>query len=111
METTSDHVVVSANGEVLAESDRAVVLHETGISDRYYLPKDDVRMDLLESTTHHTRCPWKGEASYWSASVGDEVLENVAWSYEEPIPDAEQIHGMLAFYPDRVEIDVEGAGR
>jgi uncharacterized protein (DUF427 family) len=107
MEATTVHVVVSANGKVLAESDRPVVLRETGLSDRYYLPKDDVRMELFEPTTHHTTCPWKGEASYWSASVGHDVLANVAWSYEDPIPDAEPIHGMVAFYPDRVDIDVE----
>jgi len=107
METSSLHVVVSANGKVLAESERPVVLRETGLPERYYLPKDDVRMDLFEATSHHTTCPWKGQASYWSADTGDEVLENVAWSYEDPIPDAEPIRGMVAFYPNRVDIDVE----
>ena len=106
MQTTGDHVVVSANGQVLAESDRPVVLRETGLRERYYVPKDDVRMELFEPTDHHTMCPWKGQASYWSASVGDEVLENVAWSYEDPISDAEPIHGMLAFYADRVDVNV-----
>jgi len=106
MERTSLHVVVSADGEVLADSERPVVLRETGLPKRYYLPRDDVHMELLEPTSHHTTCPWKGQASYWSANAGGQVLENVAWSYEDPIPDAEQIRGMLAFYPDRVEIDV-----
>jgi uncharacterized protein (DUF427 family) len=106
METTSTHVVVTANGQVLADSTRPVVLRETGLPKRYYLPKDDVRMELLEPTSHHTTCPWKGQASYWSTNAGDSVLENVAWSYEDPIPDAEPIRGMVAFYPDRVEIDV-----
>ena len=61
------HVEVVLDGELLASTDRALRLEETGLPPRYYIPKDDVRMDLLEATSFHTTCPFKGEASYWSA--------------------------------------------
>ena len=72
------HVEVSVGGEKLAASDRAVVLNETGMPPRYYIPREDVRTGLLRRTTHSTTCPFKGEASYWSAEVGGELYENVA---------------------------------
>ena len=75
---------------------------------RYYLPKDDVRMDLLQPTSFHTTCPFKGEASYWSAEVGGTRHDGIVWAYEEPIAGAEAIAGHLSFYPDRVEVTVDG---
>ncbi len=80
------HVEVTLGGEKLAESDRPVLLEETGLPTRYYLPRDDVRTDLLKPTDSATTCPFKGQASYWSAEVGGEVYEDVVWSYEAPIP-------------------------
>lgn len=100
------HVEVAVNGQVVAKTDRPVALEETGLPTRYYLPRDDVRMDLLRPTDKHTTCPYKGEASYWSLHLGDDVLENVVWSYETPIPSAEGITGLLCFYNDRVELAV-----
>lgn len=102
------HVEVRLGGSVLAESDRALRLDETGLPARYYLPKDDVRMDLLEATTFQTTCPFKGEASYWSASVGGERHDGIAWAYETPIEGAADIAGHLSFYPDRAEVVVDG---
>ncbi len=102
------HVEVSLNGEKLAESDRPVLLDETGLPTRYYLPRDDVRTDLLRPTSTHTTCPFKGQASYWSAEVGGEVHDDLVWSYESPIPQAEQITGLMCFYPDRVKLTVDG---
>ena len=67
------HLEVTLDGEKLAVSDRAVLLEETGSPARYYLPPEDVRTDLLSPTSQHTTCPFKGEASYWSAEVGGEV--------------------------------------
>ena len=64
---TRDHIEVTLGGEKLAESDRAVLLNETGYPTRYYFPREDVRTELLRPTSHHTTCPFKGEASYWSA--------------------------------------------
>jgi uncharacterized protein (DUF427 family) len=100
------HVEVILDGELLASSDRALRLEETGLPPRYYIPKDDVRMDLLEATSFHTTCPFKGEASYWSAEVGGTRHDGVVWGYETPIDAAEAIAGYLSFYPDRTEISI-----
>src|SRR5262249_58694070 len=88
------HVEVFIGGEKLAESDRAVLLDETGLPTRYHFPRQDVRTELLRPTSHRTTCPFKGQASYWSAEVGGEVHENLVWSYETPIPQAEGITGL-----------------
>jgi uncharacterized protein (DUF427 family) len=102
------HVEVTLDGEKLAESDRPVLLDETGLPTRYYLPREDVRTDLLRRTDHATTCPFKGQASYWSAQVGGETHENIVWSYETPIPGAAGIAGLMCFYPERVELTVGG---
>ena len=103
---SEEHVEVVVNGVTIAKSDGAMRLEETGLPPRYYLPREDVRMDLLRSTTFHTTCPFKGEASYWSLDLGDEVLDGIMWSYEAPIAGAEAITGMASFYPERVEVRV-----
>jgi uncharacterized protein (DUF427 family) len=102
------HVEVSLGGQKLAVSDRAVVLEETGLPSRYYIPRDDVRTELLERTDSRTTCPFKGQASYWSAVVDGEVHTDVVWSYETPIPAAEGITGLMCFYNDKVELTVDG---
>jgi uncharacterized protein (DUF427 family) len=100
------HIEVTVGGQTLASSDRALRLDETGSPARYYLPREDVRTDLLQPTAQHTTCPYKGEASYWSAQVGGEAYPNLVWSYETPIPGAEQIAGLMCFYNERVELTV-----
>jgi uncharacterized protein (DUF427 family) len=100
------HVEVSAGGQKLAESDRVLRLDETGLPARYYIPREDVRTDLLRPTARTTTCPFKGRASYWSAQVGNEVYDDVVWSYETPIPGAEQIAGLMCFFTERVELAV-----
>jgi uncharacterized protein (DUF427 family) len=100
------HVEVRLGGETVAESDRAIRLDETGLPARYYIPRDDVRTDMLEPTAHRSTCPFKGEASYWSVRLGDDVYENVVWSYEAPIPDAAGIEGLLCFYNEHVDLTV-----
>ena len=102
------HVEVSLGGQKLAESDRPILLDETGLPTRYYLPREDVRTDLLRPTDTSTHCPYKGDASYWSAQVGGETYEDVVWSYETPIPQAQGITGLMCFYPERVELTVSG---
>lgn len=97
------HVQVSLDGVTLAESDRAVLLEETGLPRRYYLPREDVRTEFLRPTATRTRCPWKGEASYWSVRLGDRVHEDLVWSYQDPIPDAAGIASLLCFYAERVD--------
>ncbi len=107
--TPSDaHVEVMLEGQVLASTDKALRLDETGLPPRYYLPKADIRMDLLEATTFSTTCPFKGEASYWSADIGGTSHDGIVWGYETPIPAAEDIRGYLSFYPDRTEFTVDG---
>ena len=90
-------------GEVIAESHGALVLRETGLPPVTYFPIDDVRMDLLHRTGHHTTCPFKGEASYWTIEVGDRRSEDSAWAYEDPLPARADLKGRLAFYADRLE--------
>lgn len=98
------HVRVEHEGRVLAESDRAVALEETGIPTRYYLPREDVSADLLPSDTQ-THCPWKGDATYWSI----EGVDDAFWIYVDPSEaDAKPIKGLLAPWPGRVDVIVDG---
>jgi uncharacterized protein (DUF427 family) len=99
----SQHVRVEIGGEVIADSRRPLVLEETRCPVRFYLPRQDVRLDRLERTATHTHCPYKGDASYWSVRVGDRVVEDAAWSYEDPLAEREDIRGHLCFYPSRVD--------
>jgi uncharacterized protein (DUF427 family) len=85
-------------GETVVDSREAKLLHEHGHLPVFYFPEADIRHDLLEPTDHSTRCPFKGEASYWSVRVGDKVAENAVWSYPEPIDGAPPISGYFALY-------------
>jgi len=105
---SSRHVRVEIEGTVLAETRRPVLLFETGLPVRYYIPKQDVRMDLLEPTPTHTRCPYKGVASYWSAAVGGKRFDDIVWAYPAPIPEIPKIANLLSFYNERVDIFVDG---
>ena len=105
---SDQHVSVSRDGVLLAESRRPVVLRETGLPPRYYLPPEDVRMDLLTPSEKHTECPFKGTASYWSARLGDETLPDFVWSYPDPIPAARPIAGLMCFYNEKVDLEVDG---
>jgi uncharacterized protein (DUF427 family) len=105
---TAVHVEVRLGGRLLADTDRAMKLDETGLPARYYLPPDDVQMDLLRPTTFHTVCPFKGEASYWSLDIDGETYDGIVWSYEAPTDQAAEVRGMLSFYPDRTEVTVDG---
>jgi len=96
-------VRVYLGGVAVADSKRVRLLFESGHIPVYYFPGDDVRMDLLEATSKHTRCPWKGEASYWTVRVGDKVSENAAWAYLSPLPGREDIKGHIAFYWVRMD--------
>jgi uncharacterized protein (DUF427 family) len=105
---TSRHVRASVNGEVVAETDRARVIFETGLPPRWYFPREDVREELLEESDKHTGCAYKGFASYFSVRAGGELEEDVVWFYPEPRRDAERIRGYLAFFNERVDIEVDG---
>lgn len=101
-------IEIFVGDEQVAASDRALALDETGLGRRWYLPQEDVRMDLLRPLNMHTSCPFKGEASYWTLAVGDTVLDGVAWGYLDPIEGAAAIAGHLSFYNDRVDLRVDG---
>lgn len=105
---SSRHVRVERNGELLAESTRPRLLFETGLPTRYYLPKQDVRMELLAPSATTTRCPYKGEAVYWSLRQGDEIVPDFVWSYPSPIPECAKIENLLCFFNERVDIIVDG---
>jgi uncharacterized protein (DUF427 family) len=105
---SSRHVRVELDGQVLAESTRPRLLFETGLPTRYYLPKLDVRMDLLEPTATTTRCPYKGVAVYWSLRLGDSTVEDIVWSYPLPIPECPKVENLLSFYNEKVDIWVDG---
>jgi uncharacterized protein (DUF427 family) len=106
---SSRHVRVELEGVTIAESTNPRLLFETGLPVRYYLPKTHVRMDLLEPTDTATYCPYKGQAEYWSVRVGDRVYEDLAWSYRTPLPESQRIAGLVCFYPDKVDLYVDGA--
>jgi uncharacterized protein (DUF427 family) len=97
-------VRVRYDGVELADSRRSVVLKEGKLPTRYYLPREDVRMDLLTPSDSTSHCPFKGDASYWSVPGVDDA----AWIYETPIPGAEQIAGLICFYGEKVELEVDG---
>ena len=94
------HVRIELGGELLAETDRAVELSERGLPARLYVPRDDVRMDLLTPSSTTSHCPFKGDASYFDAPG----VPDVAWTYEEPIAGREDITGHLCFYDAKVTV-------
>jgi uncharacterized protein (DUF427 family) len=98
---SSRPVRVTAGGELIAASERAVVLSETGHPNRWYLPREDVRVQLRESATE-THCPYKGDARYWSI----DGIEDAAWSYEEPFDGVQAIAGRVCFLGEGIEVEV-----
>ncbi|KQU68468.1 DUF427 domain-containing protein [Phycicoccus sp. Root101] len=100
------HVVVSLAGTVLAESRRALAVYETALPTRWYLPVDDVRMDLLTPSQTHTVCAYKGRASY--LGTGDDVGADIAWFYPDPLDDAVRLQDHVAFWSERCEVLVDG---
>ena len=106
---SSRAVRVMLAGEMLARTRRALFLFETGLPTRYYIPREDVRMDLLTASATRSICPYKGEASYWSARLGERTVKDIAWGYLAPLPECPRIKDHLCFYPDRVDrLEVEG---
>src|SRR5919206_354779 len=101
-------VRVEVNGQIIADTRRPRLLFETTHPTRYYTPREDVRMDLLTATDKHTRCPYKGEASYWTAKIGDAELPDIVWSYPDPIAECPRITGYLCFFNEKVDTYVDG---
>ncbi|MGC5583415.1 DUF427 domain-containing protein [Ornithinimicrobium sp. W1665] len=103
---SSRHVVVRLGGTVLADSRRPVALFETHLPPRWYLPREDVRTDLMSESTTHTVCAYKGRASYLSVDV--EGGQDVAWTYPDPLHDAEPVRDLVCFWSERCEVVVDG---
>lgn len=106
--TSSSHVRVVVDGETVAESRRAKLLFETGLPTRYYLPRDDVRTELLFPSDTTTVCAYKGEAVYWSVEVGDARHDDLVWSYPDPLDDAVGVGDYLCFFNERAVVEVDG---
>jgi uncharacterized protein (DUF427 family) len=105
---SSRHVRVEVDGVTVAESRKPRILFETGLPPRYYLPKTDVRMDLLIPTDNSTKCPYKGTAEYYSVRAGGTVHDNLVWWYRHPTLESAQIAGFVCFYNERVDLYVDG---
>ena len=108
---TTRRVRVSVDGELLADSVRALALFETALPPRFYLPADDVRTELLEPSETRTRCAYKGSASYWHVRVGDTLHDDLAWTYADPDDDARGIRDRIAFFNERVDLEVDGVAQ
>jgi uncharacterized protein (DUF427 family) len=94
---------VFVEGVVVADTTGGLRVLETAGPPVYYFPPADVRTDLLAPSPHRTFCEWKGDASYWTLTIGARTIANVAWSYEEPSKGYEAIRGFLAFYARLVD--------
>ena len=96
------------DGATIAESASPRRLFETGLPVRYYLPKTHVRMDLLTRTDTVSHCPYEGRAEYWSVRLGDSLHAGLAWGYRIPLPESQKIAGLISFYNEKVDLDVDG---
>jgi uncharacterized protein (DUF427 family) len=103
LEPAPTTIRVEFAGQTVAESDRALILREGSYPPVAYIPKADVQWELLTDSDHHTFCPYKGTAQYWSISAGERVAENALWGYPEAIDAVADIRDCVAFYWDRVD--------
>lgn len=103
IDPTGARVVVSFGGRTVADSSRCLTLREAHYPAVVYVPLEDVDTSLLTRTDHQTYCPYKGECSYYSLTVGTRIAENAVWEYQTPYDAVTQIRGHVAFYPDRVD--------
>jgi uncharacterized protein (DUF427 family) len=102
LEPTPKRIRVEVGGEVIADSRRAMLLHEGGAQPIYYFPPEDVRSEYLEPSDRHTHCPKKGDASYYTVKAGGEVVDAGAWYYPDPLPGTPGIKDLIAFYFNRM---------
>lgn len=104
---TSRRLRVEVGGTALVDTDDTVILFETSLDPRLYVAPALVRTDLLRRTDTTSYCNYKGEATWWAAVVDGTVIEDVAWSYEDPLPESAPIAGHLSFDLDRVDVEAE----
>lgn len=106
---SSRDVRVAIGGVMIAESHLPRLLFETNLPTRHYLPKIDVRTDLLEPSQTTTRCPYKGTAEYYSPRIGDTLHPDIAWSYLTPFPENQKIAELIAFHDKKGDLIVADA--
>lgn len=99
-------VTVQFNGARVAQSDKALELKETSYPPVIYIPRSDISIEHYARSEHRTHCPYKGDASYFSLNANGEVAENAVWTYEQAYPSVKEIEGHVAFYPDKVTLEV-----
>jgi len=104
---SSRRVRVEVEGVTVADTTHASFLYETGLPTRYYLPKTDVQMDLLTPTDTVTKCPYKGDARYWSVTVEGQTYDDLVWGYDAPLPESQKIVGLVSFYNEKVDVFVD----
>jgi uncharacterized protein (DUF427 family) len=104
---TSRRLRVEVEGTILVDTDDTLILFETSLAPKLYVTTDHVRTGVLRPSSTRTYCNYKGWASYWDAVVGDVVVHDVAWSYEDTLPEAALIEGLLSFDPARADVEAE----
>lgn len=105
---SSRHIEVKVEGETIADTRRPHLLFETFLPTRYYIPQEDVRMDLLQESTTTSGCAYKGFANYYSVKGKNQLVEDIVWTYPNPNPEYFKIEGLLCFYNEKVDIYVDG---
>ena len=103
IEKNPNRVTITFHGKVIADTEQALVLREGPLPPVLYVPRQDVTMSLLQPSEHTTHCPFKGDAAYFSIRAGGNSGENVAWTYESPIPAVAEIKDYLAFYQEKMD--------
>lgn len=97
-------VTVRFHDTLIARSRNAVELREASYPPVFYLPIEDVEASLLRRSAHASRCPFKGEASYWDVVIGDHEIDNALWAYETPYDEVLELAGLVAFYPSKLTV-------
>jgi len=106
---SSRHVVVRIDGTVVADTVKPTILVETGLPPRWYIPPTDVRLGLLTQSEKTTGCPYKGFATYWGVDLDGILHPDIAWSYATPLPESTGVAGLVCFYDEMVDIEIDGA--
>lgn len=105
---SSRNVAVSIDGVEVANTHKPTVLFETGAPPRFYVPMTDVNLELLAENPRVASCPYKGDANFFDAHVGNEVITDIAWTYTLPRPESLPVAGHVCFYDEKVDIDIDG---